>query len=69
MPRPALQVMAVNNPAGASRTVTVDIRDVCSDSDCSGCCSANTGGGRWPMIDLEKVRVELGAVVPGVDPY
>lgn len=57
--------MAVNNPAGASRTVTVDIRDVCSDRDCSGCCSANTGGGRWPMIDLEKVGVKGGGGAGG----
>jgi hypothetical protein len=40
--------------AGDSRTVTVNVGDVCSDSDCNGCCSRNTGNGRWKMIDMEK---------------
>jgi hypothetical protein len=25
-----------------------------ADSDCGGCCSQNTGSGKWTLIDLEK---------------
>ncbi|KXZ41007.1 hypothetical protein GPECTOR_997g267 [Gonium pectorale] len=38
----------------SSRTVTVNMIDVCSDSDCDGCCSKNTGNGAYKLIDLEK---------------
>ncbi len=37
-----------------SRTVTVNVGDLCNDNDCDGCCSANTGSGKWKLIDMEK---------------
>jgi hypothetical protein len=39
---------------GGSRVTRVSVQDVCSDSDCNGCCSRNTGNGAWPLIDIEK---------------
>lgn len=45
-----LEVMVEGQP---SKTTVVNVKDVCADSDCDGCCSANTGGGRYPLIDLE----------------
>jgi hypothetical protein len=35
-------------------TVNVNVRDVCSDSDCDGCCKTNTGNKKWKLIDIEK---------------
>jgi len=46
-----LQVMVEGNP---TRTATVSVMDVCSDSDCNGCCRTNTGNGAYKLIDLEK---------------
>ncbi|KAG2491580.1 hypothetical protein HYH03_010147 [Edaphochlamys debaryana] len=46
-----LQVMVENRPAV---TTVVNVRDVCSDDDCDGCCAANTGGATWRLIDIEK---------------
>jgi hypothetical protein len=39
---------------GRSRVIRVNVQDVCNDNDCSGCCSRNTGNGRYKLIDLEK---------------
>ena len=39
---------------GTSKVVRVNVGDVCSDNDCDGCCRANTGNGRYKLIDIEK---------------
>lgn len=45
---------------GGSRVVgNIRVMDVCNDNDCPvpgspGCCSQNTGNGRYKLIDLEK---------------
>ncbi|PNH10882.1 hypothetical protein TSOC_002374 [Tetrabaena socialis] len=39
---------------GGQRVVTVNVKDVCSDLDCDGCCKANSGNKAWKLIDLEK---------------
>jgi hypothetical protein len=36
------------------KTVRVNMLDVCADSDCSGCCTQNTAGGKFTLIDIEK---------------
>ncbi|KAG2428338.1 hypothetical protein HXX76_010484 [Chlamydomonas incerta] len=46
-----LQVMVQTAPL---RTVTVNVMDVCKDSDCKMCCRDNTGNKAWKLIDLEK---------------
>ncbi|KAG2442485.1 hypothetical protein HXX76_002571 [Chlamydomonas incerta] len=46
-----LEVMVQGAP---QRTVTVNVKDVCSDDDCDGCCKKNTGNKAWKLIDLEK---------------
>jgi hypothetical protein len=46
-----LQIMVEGVPG---RTATVNVRDVCSDSDCDGCCKTNTGNKAWKLIDIEK---------------
>eukprot|EP00882_Tetradesmus_deserticola_P031452 GHRQ01035564.1.p1 GENE.GHRQ01035564.1~~GHRQ01035564.1.p1 ORF type:complete len:369 (+),score=117.10 GHRQ01035564.1:314-1420(+) len=46
-----LQVMLEGAPG---RTTTVNVRDVCADSDCDGCCKANTGTKAWKLINIEK---------------
>ena len=46
-----LEVMVAGR---TTRTVSINMQDVCADSDCSGCCSRNTGSGRWKLIDIEK---------------
>jgi hypothetical protein len=50
--RKQVEVMVEGRPGA---TVTVNVGDVCKDSDCAGCCSKNTGNGAWTMIDMEKV--------------
>lgn len=39
--------------AGGKILGEFNVRDVCSDNDCDGCCSQNTGGGTYPLIDME----------------
>eukprot|EP00798_Chlamydomonas_sp_ICE-L_P023707 gene23707-9249_t len=39
---------------GSTKVVTVQVLDVCADSDCEGCCKSNTGDRKWKLIDLEK---------------
>jgi hypothetical protein len=39
---------------GSSRQITVNVGDYCADSDCGGCCSKNTGRGKYELLDLEK---------------
>ncbi|PNH10862.1 hypothetical protein TSOC_002400 [Tetrabaena socialis] len=39
---------------GGQRVVTVNVKDICSDLDCDGCCKANSGNKAWKLIDLEK---------------
>ncbi|GAQ78588.1 hypothetical protein KFL_000150420 [Klebsormidium nitens] len=39
---------------GAGTTAFVNVKDVCSDLDCEGCCSQNTGNGAYKLIDIEK---------------
>ncbi|GLC60582.1 hypothetical protein PLESTB_001630300 [Pleodorina starrii] len=46
-----LQVMVEGKP---TVTVTVNVKDVCSNSDCNGCCNRNTGNKKWKLIDIEK---------------
>lgn len=46
-----LQIMVEGVPG---RTATVNVRDVCADSDCDGCCKTNTGNKAWKLIDIEK---------------
>jgi hypothetical protein len=46
-----LQIMVEGVPG---RTVTVNVKDVCADSDCNGCCKANTGNKAWKLLDIEK---------------
>lgn len=46
-----IQVVVEGQPG---RAVAVNVMDVCSDSDCNGCCSKNTGNGAYKLIDLEK---------------
>ncbi|MGG7644491.1 hypothetical protein ACQ5SP_06730 [Rhodovulum sp. YNF3179] len=36
-----------------SREIVVEVLDLCSDSDCNGCCSNNLGGDGY-LIDIEK---------------
>jgi hypothetical protein len=36
------------------RKVQVNVVDTCSDSDCDGCCSRNSGNGAYKLIDIEK---------------
>lgn len=45
-----LEVMVEGRPGNST---TVNVKDVCNDADCDGCCSANTGGGRYALLDLE----------------
>lgn len=40
--------------AGKTKTVTVNVKDVCGDGDCQNCCKTNTGGYKWRLMDLEK---------------
>lgn len=47
-----LAVAIENDPQ--NRSVVVNVIDKCANRDCGGCCRRNTGGGRWPLIDLEK---------------
>jgi hypothetical protein len=37
-----------------NKVVTVNIKDVCADTDCDGCCSKNTGNGKYKLIDIER---------------
>jgi hypothetical protein len=46
-----LSVIVEGTPAV---NVTLRVIDKCADADCSRCCSRNTGGGRWRLIDIEK---------------
>eukprot|EP00798_Chlamydomonas_sp_ICE-L_P026083 gene26083-11789_t len=46
-----LEVMIEGNP---KEVVTVQVLDVCADSDCDGCCPKATGERKWKLIDLEK---------------
>eukprot|EP00243_Klebsormidium_subtile_P010300 TRINITY_DN5460_c0_g3_i2.p3 TRINITY_DN5460_c0_g3~~TRINITY_DN5460_c0_g3_i2.p3 ORF type:complete len:114 (-),score=19.14 TRINITY_DN5460_c0_g3_i2:621-962(-) len=46
-----LQVLVLG---GAGTTAFVNVKDVCSDADCGGCCSQNTGNGAYKLIDIEK---------------
>lgn len=46
-----LEVMVEDVP---DKVVTVNVIDTCSNKDCNGCCSKNTGNGKWLLIDLEK---------------
>lgn len=39
---------------GQSKIVTLNVLDTCSNSDCDGCCSSNTGNGKYKLIDIEK---------------
>ena len=39
---------------GKDNTVQVNVKDTCADADCEGCCSQNTGDGKWTLIDIEK---------------
>ncbi|GFR40018.1 hypothetical protein Agub_g553 [Astrephomene gubernaculifera] len=57
-----LQIMVQGAP---QRTATVNVKDVCSDADCGGCCSANTGNAKWKLIDIEKWPA---SVLLGFDP-
>lgn len=47
------------------RKVLVNVGDVCSDADCDGCCSNNTGKGAYKLIDIEKFPV---AQLLGISP-
>ena len=40
--------------AGQTKTVDVNVKDVCGDPDCENCCKTNTGGYKWRLMDLEK---------------
>jgi hypothetical protein len=57
-----LAVMVEGAPAV---NVTVRVIDKCADADCRGCCSRNTGRGRWRLIDIEKWPA---AALLGFDP-
>lgn len=39
------------------REITATVYDLCSDSDCNGCCTANLGGDGY-LIDIEKYTME-----------
>jgi hypothetical protein len=47
-----LEIMIQGSTDG--RKAIVNVGDVCSDSDCGGCCSKNTGNGKYKLIDIEK---------------
>ncbi|GFR42458.1 hypothetical protein Agub_g3365 [Astrephomene gubernaculifera] len=47
-----LEVMALGALAG--RTVVVNVRDVCNDNECRGCCKHRTGNKAWKLINIEK---------------
>lgn len=38
-------------------TIDVIVYDLCSDTDCNGCCTANLGGDGY-LIDIEKYTME-----------
>jgi hypothetical protein len=46
-----LNIMVEGAPG---RTATVNVRDVCADSDCDNCCRINTGNKAYKLIDIEK---------------
>lgn len=48
------KVLEVAMEGGSGKTVRVNMKDVCADSDCTGCCSQNTGNGKYKLIDIEK---------------
>lgn len=39
------------------REIVVQVLDLCSDSDCNGCCTNNLGGDGY-LIDIEKFTME-----------
>lgn len=39
------------------REIMVDVLDLCSDSDCNGCCTNNLGGDGY-LIDIEKYTMQ-----------
>jgi hypothetical protein len=39
--------------AGRPTAVTVNVLDVCNDSDCDDCCKINSSNGRYKLLDLE----------------
>ena len=41
----------------SSREIVVKVLDLCSDSDCNGCCTNNLGGDGY-LIDIEKYTME-----------
>ena len=52
--------------SGASdKTAVVNVKDVCEDADCDGCCRENTNAAQYKLIDLEKWPA---SVLLGFDP-
>lgn len=41
----------------SGREIIVEVLDMCSDSDCNGCCSNNLGGDGY-LIDIEKYTMK-----------
>ena len=42
----------------------MNVKDVCNDDDCDGCCSQNSSNGRYKLLDLEA---QVASVLFGLD--
>lgn len=56
-----LRVLVATNP---SKRVTANVKDVCNDDDCDGCCSVNSSNGRYKLLDLEA---QVASVLLGLN--